>query len=185
MVAEADDAVAKTNPPVIKLIWPQGGTKIGSDDFTCRGWLDDFTAKVRATSVNSEATNEFTGLVERNGRFWVEDIPLSKGTNHLTLTVTDAAGNVTRTNISVTWSPINASVDPVTPAEMLWEPQVDLTGTISDPTYAIWINGVKGKNHGDGTWSAKSVPVTAGGVASFDITMYAPDESQPDGSFGN
>jgi len=49
----------------------------------------------------------------------------------------------------------------------------------------VWVNGVKGHNNGDGTWYANNVPVTPGGVASFTIIAYSPDETQPDGSHGN
>jgi hypothetical protein len=62
---------------------------------------------------------------------------------------------------------------------------VNLTGTISDPTYAVWVNGVKGHNNGNGTWSANNVPVNSGGTASFVATAYAPSDQQPDGSYGN
>jgi hypothetical protein len=73
----------------------------------------------------------------------------------------------------------------VSPDSQLWQPTVNLTGNISDATSAVWVNGVKGHNNGDGTWSANNVPVNKGGTANFDITAYAPGEQQPDGSFGN
>ena len=49
----------------------------------------------------------------------------------------------------------------------------------------IWVNGVKGHNNSNGTWSASNVPVNDGGTASFTATGYAPNEQQPDGSYGN
>jgi hypothetical protein len=101
------------------------------------------------------------------------------------LTITDATGNTTVTNISVIQTPITLAMDPVTPDSQLWQPTVNLTGEISDPTYAVWVNGVKGTNNGDGTWSANNVPTTSGGTASFTMTGYAPNEQQPDGSYGN
>jgi hypothetical protein len=54
-----------------------------------------------------------------------------------------------------------------------------------DPAYAVWANGVKGVNNGDGTWSVSNVPVPSGGTTSFRIQAYSPDEQQPDGSYGN
>jgi hypothetical protein len=69
--------------------------------------------------------------------------------------------------------------------QQLWQPTINLTGTISDATYAVWVNGVKGTNNGDGTWGAQNVPVDNGGTASFTVTGYSPDETQPDGSHGN
>lgn len=126
----------------------------------------------------------YTGEIGRDGNFWLENLPLQPGTNTFTVTVTDAAGNVTVTNLSVVQSALVLTINPVIPDSQLWQPTVNLTGKISDPAYAVWVNGVKGKNNGDGTWSAANVPVNHGGTASFDATAYAPNEKQPDGSFG-
>jgi hypothetical protein len=119
--------------------------------------------------------------VERNGKFWVQDLPLSGGTNRLTLTVTDAAGNTTVTNVSLVKSDLVFAMNPVTPDSKLWERTVNLTGVISDPSYAVWVNGVKGTNYGNGTWEVDNVPVNQGGTANFDMTAYAPGEPQPSG----
>ena len=73
----------------------------------------------------------------------------------------------------------------MTPDSQLWQPTVNLTGTITALNYAVWVNGVKGTNHGNGTWSANNVPVTKGGTASFEVVAYEPNERQPDGSIGN
>jgi len=62
---------------------------------------------------------------------------------------------------------------------------VTVTGTISDPTYAVWVNGRKAGKTGEHTWMATDVPVTPGGAALFHMTAYAPSEQQPDGSHGN
>jgi len=123
--------------------------------------------------------------VERTGKFWVENLPLNNGTNTVTLTVTDTAGNVTTNSFDVVQSALTLTINPVSDPQHLWNPIVDLTGTISDPSYAIWVNGVKGHNHGDGTWSASNVPVNSGGTATFTATAYAANEQQPDGSYGN
>jgi len=181
--------------PTVQLTWPQNGTQISGSNFTCRGWLSDPTATIATqliitngdTNVNAGGvgTNVYTGSVGRNGVFWLENLPLNPGTNIFPITVTDLAGNLTTTNLSVVQSPllfaINAVADPAT----LWQPTVDLTGTISDPAYAVWVNGIKGTNNADGSWSANNVPVNKGGTASFVGTAYAPNELQPDGSTGN
>ena len=130
-------------------------------------------------------TNVYAGLVERNGNFWLENLPINAGTNAFAIKVTDAVGNTSVTNVSVVQSTLVLTVNPVTPDSQLWQPTVNLTGTISDATYAVWVNGVKGHNNGNGTWSANDVPVNDGGTANFTVTAYAPDEQQPDGSYGN
>jgi hypothetical protein len=189
------DYSSKTNPPVLQITWPQDGTQISGSNFTCRGWIDDPTATVAAQVVYTNGdtnvfvgglyTNVFSGAVERNGNFWIENLPINAGTNAFTITVTDAVGNTSVTNISVVQSALALTVNPVTPDSQLWQATVNLTGTIFDPTYAVWVNGVKGHNNGNGTWSANNVPVNSGGTASFTATASAPTEQQPDGSFGN
>jgi hypothetical protein len=189
------DYSSKTNPPVVQIIWPQAGAQIGDSTFTCRGWINDPTARVTTqlvfTNANSNLfwggiyTNVYAGATDRNGNFWLENLPMHAGTNVFTITVTDAVGNTSKTNISVVQSTLVLTVNPVTPDSQLWQPTVNLTGTISDPTYAVWVNGMKGHNNGNGTWSANNVPNNNGGAASFTATAYAPNEQQPDGSFGN
>ena len=145
----------KTNPPAIQLAWPQDGVQIGAGSFTLRGWTDDPTATVRAQVAGTNGNpRTFVGLVERTGKFWVDNIPLAGGTNVVALTITDAAGNSSSTNISVVQSAVLLTMNPVTPASQLWQPAVNVSGTISDPSYAVWVNGVKASNPGNGTWAA-------------------------------
>ena len=122
-------------------------------------------------------TNVVSGLVERDGLLWVEDLPLAGGTNTLMLTMTDAAGNVSVTNLSVIKSDLILVMNPVT--ESLWKPTVSVSGTISDVSYAVWVNGKHATVNSDGTWTASGVPVNDGGTASFVVTAYAPGEPQP------
>ena len=180
------DYSAKTNPPSVQVTWPQAGTQISGSSFTVDGQVADATIKVAATITdNSTSTNTLIGLVERNGKFWVENLPLNSGTNNVTLIVTDAAGNSTTNSFNVVQSAVTLTVDTVGDPQQLWQPTANLTGTISDPDYAVWVNGVKGYNDGYGSWWADNVPVNSGGTASFTATGYAPSEQQPDGSYGN
>jgi hypothetical protein len=103
--------------------------------------------------------------VERNGDFWVENMPLSNGTNHLTLTVTDAAGNVITTNITVFSGAVTLTINPPSP-DSLWAQGINVTGTISDSAdSAVWVNGTKATLNGDGTWTATNVYLPTGGTA--------------------
>jgi hypothetical protein len=180
------DYSGKTNPPAVRITWPQNGMQVSGSSFTLDGMLADPTASVAAQIVDTNgAISTASGVVERNGRFWLDNLPLNGGTNTLTITVTDAAGNTSVTNLCVVKSTLLVTMNPVTPASRLWEPKVNLTGTISDPSQAVWVNGVKGHNNGNGTWFANNVPTTPGGVASFTIDAYTADEKQPDGSYGN
>jgi len=136
------DYSSKTNPPSVQINWPQNGTQISGNSFTCRGWISDSTATV--TGQLGPNGNIYPAIVERNGNFWIQNIPLAAGTNALSITVIDVVSNAAVTNISVVQSPLALAINPVTPSSQLWQPTVNVTGTISDTTYAIWVNGVKG-----------------------------------------
>ena len=180
------DYSSKNNPPAVQLTWPNSGALVTGNNFTLDGQLADPTATVSASITDTNGnTNVVAGLVGRNGQFWVQNIPMSAGTNALTLTVVDVLGNTTTTNINLVQSPLVLTLDPIGDSQQLWEPTINLTGTISDVTYAVWVNGVKGTNNGNGTWAAQNVPVDSGGTTGFTVTGYSPDETQPDGSHGN
>jgi hypothetical protein len=177
------DYSAKTNP-LIQLFWPQNGEQISGTNFTWRGWVDDPTATISASITDTNGnTTVVQGYTERNGNFWVEDLPMPNGTNSLTLAVTNAAGYGSTTNIFVSTNPLSVTMTPI-PDDQLWNATVTATGSISDSTYSLWINGMKA-GVTNGIWTATNVPMTPGGVASFDITAYAPGETQPDSSQGN
>jgi hypothetical protein len=180
------DYSTKTNPPAIHLAWPQDGGRIAAGSFTLRGWTDDPTVTVWAQVTGSAGNpRTFFGAVDRMAHFWVDDIRLGAGTNLVALSLTDAAGNSSTTNISVVQSAVQVTMNPVTPASQLWQPAVNVSGTISHPSYAVWVNGVKASVFANGTWSAANVNVTPGGAAIFQMTAFSPEEQQPDGSYGN
>jgi hypothetical protein len=162
------DYSGATNP-VVQLTWPQDGMQICQDNFTLRGWVDDPTAIVSASITDASGnTSIIAGQVERTGIFWVDSLPLAEGTNWVTLNVTNSAGLPSETNISVVKSDMTLTLTSID--GNLWEPTVNVSGNISDQAAAVWVNGIQGVNNGDGTWSAGNVPVSAGGVASFDMS---------------
>ena len=83
-----------TNPPAVALAFPQDCMNVSGTNFTLDGFVDDPTAAIAAQIVDaSRNTNVANDEVERTGRFWVDDLPLSAGAKLLMLTLTDAAGN--------------------------------------------------------------------------------------------
>ncbi len=167
----------KTNP-VVQLIQPQDGMRLAGNSFTLCGQVDDPTVMVTATiTVTNGTTNTVSGLVERSGRFWLENLPLNSGTNVLSITVSNVVGLTTVTNLNLVQSDQPLTINAVSDASQLWQPTVDLSGTLAVGDDVIWVNGVMGTNYGDGTWSATNVPVSAGGVASFQVTAYPANEA--------
>jgi len=172
------DYSSKT-PPVVSLYWPQDGTEVSGSSFTWRGHLDDFTAKVTATvSGNAEI---FQGLVERTGDFWIENMSLADGANVLALTVTDVAGNIVTTNITVTKSALGLTIDPV--SDDPWQDTVTVTGTIDTGGYTVWLNGVQATQSGT-SWTASNVTNVPGGTAVFQARAIPDTDNGGSGSGG-
>ena len=125
-------------------------------------------------------TNTVNAIVERDGTFWAQNLPLAAGANQLTLTATDAAGNVTVTNITVIGSAVTLTMNAVDSSQ-LWQFTTQVGGNISDPTYSISVNGVPGINNGDGTWSVANAPINAGGTAVFQVQAIPPSNNGANG----
>jgi len=134
------DFSGNTNPPVIQLDWPQNGTHIGADSFTCRGWLGDPSAQIWAQLVDTNGvTNIMSGRVGRDGAFRIPSLPLSAATNAVTLIASNVLGQYSATNIAVIRSSVTITIDASSPIS----PSVGfLGGEISEPGYTIWVNGV-------------------------------------------
>ncbi len=165
-------------PPMISLDSPRPGARLSGQTFTARGRLDDPTAQINAVISAKGVTNKFDGLVERNGYFWVEDIPLTKGENQVRLTATDAAGNASQTNFTVQGSGEVLVIDPVSP-ELLWRHTVTVTGKVRPADHRVWVNGVQATVKADGTWVALQVPTFSpnGGTVVFEVTALPPSAS--------
>ncbi len=163
------DYATDTTPPVLNIIWPQAGTLISGNNFTVRAQVDDATATMVA-SMNGD-TNAVQGLMERNGLVWFNNLPLATGTNILTVTATDAAGNSTTTNLTLVQSGVMVTVDPL---NQFNQSSVTVAGTISDPSYDVWVNGVEAYYIDDnGDWEADEVPVSPTGTAVLDVELYS------------
>jgi hypothetical protein len=189
------DYTGKTNPPTVQITWPQNATQISGNSFRLQGTVSDPTVTITTQLLYTNGptnvfiggfyTNVFNAAVDRTGIFSFENLPLHSGTNTYTIQFVDAAGNISVTNLTLVQSSLTLTINPVIPDSQLWQPAVNLNGTISATNYAIWVNGVKGHNNGDGTWFVKNVALDSNGTANFTATAYAPSEQQPDGSYGN
>ncbi len=106
-------------------------------------------------------------LAPHSGHFWVEGLPLRPGANVLTLTATDAAGNVRSQTLTVNRSSVTLTIHEPSEAELA-RARLTVTGTISEAGYAVWVNGVRASLTPDGTvwaWRAEAVPLGEGGTA--------------------
>jgi hypothetical protein len=170
--------VRDTNAPGITVAWPTNGTRIAGTNYSIDGWLSNPTAEITLSMVDPDgATNFYSGLVETTGRFWIEHLPMYPGSNTLVLTAKDTWGNSTTTNMTLIKGGLALKLDPIDP-NILYRSNIRVTGTVSDPSATVFVNGVQATVHGT-NWSAENVPVSEGGTASFRVKAFTPDE-KPD-----
>ena len=178
------DYTSATNPPVVKLLWPLDGMAVSATNCTMRGTMSDETGDIVAEVVNGDGTtNLITAIVERNGMFWLENVPLN-GTNQIHLQATDAAGNVTVTNFTVKPSAMKFKIAFTPEGESLYKPTGMVGGTVSDPNVTVTVNGAVANveqtpdGNGDYIWIVNDAPVQGQGTATFD------GKAEPAGSGG-
>ena len=139
--------------PVVQLLWPQNGMWVCGSSFIWNGSVSDPTATVTAQLVDANgATNVFNAAVGRDGKFWVQNLPLNSGTNVFTLTVTDIANNVVTTNLTVIQGNAGLTIDPIP------HNQTTVTGGINASGYTVWVNGIQATITGN-RWEADNVPI--------------------------
>ncbi|MEJ0091058.1 MAG: hypothetical protein WDM80_15110 [Limisphaerales bacterium] len=155
--------------PVFSVVWPQAGAAIGGSQFTVHGKVDDIQAKISALIVDASGnTNTVAGQVQRSGTVWINNLPLSAGTNSLIVTATDAAGNVSLTNLTLYRSGVLVTVNPLA-SDQLNQSSVSVSGTVSVTNSTVYVNGILATVNSNGVWSADEVPVGAAGMAVFDV----------------
>ena len=148
--------LGNTNSPTVSLLWPQDGLQMSGSSFTIKGQVDDPTSTVSVSTVdtNGNAT-VINGLVGRDGVFWVENVPLSAGTNSLTLSLINAVGVTTR-NFSLIQSSVGLTINAVQAGDTTVGGGMDTNG------YTIWVNGTNTTPSG-GIWTAQVAPIGIGG----------------------
>jgi len=170
------DYTTATNPPVTTLIWPQNGMAVSGANITIRGTMRDETGTIVAQVVNGNGTtNTINGLVERNGMFWLENVPLN-GTNQICIQATDGSGkNVTTTNFTVYPSSFTLTIGSTPTGDALWQGPGTVSGTVSDSSAVVTVNGVTATVSGN-SWSASNVPNRGQGTATYDASAVAAND---------
>ena len=166
------DYSGDTTPPAITVLWPTNGAKVGGSQFTLEAQVDDLTAQVTASNNGTVVT----GQVQRNGQVRGLTLPLTAGTNTVVLTATDPAGNLSTNSLSVIQSIISVSVDQL-PTNQLSQPSATVTGSVSDSTELVFVNGVQATVAGT-SWTATNVPVNIIGMAKLNVQTF-PDGADP------
>lgn len=154
--------------PVFSLVWPQSGTSIMGDTFNVRGKVDNVSANISATVVDANGnTNTVHGVVEKNGKVWINQLPLGVGEN--TVTIATIGGTVL-TNLTVERSSVTVTLNPFT-SDQLNQSSVNVFGTVSDSTVQLTVNGTSATVNENGTWEADGVSVPRSGTAVLDVEV--------------
>jgi hypothetical protein len=176
------DYSAASNAPAILSQWPTNGAVISGTNFTLRGYVDDPTASIHATITAANGTlTDIDADMERDGLFWVDDLPLTNGTSTVILALTNAAGLGRSESFTVTKSSVQLTISSIEDVGAAY-PVTRVTGTIDTSGYTVWVNGVKATNTSATSWSAAKVPVTAGGTATFHVTAIPNSDNGGNGS---
>lgn len=166
------DLASDKTPPVLNVTWPKDNSQVAGDDFTLDAQVDDNNATVKTTIENAQGKVEARdAIVERSGRVWVKNLPLSPGLNKVMIVATDAAGNSSTNHLAVRRSSVSVTIAPLA-GDQLNKPLVDVHGTVSNQRCRVKVNNVAATVHADGTWEAHEVPVSPTGVAEFKIDVF-------------
>lgn len=138
------------------------------------GVVDDETATISLAGIRDR---DRQGLVERNGTFWFEDLPLREGVTKIILTARDAAGNSTTQTISVVKGGLRITMNAVEPEELI-QGVATVSGTIQERGFVVFVNGVRATMNSNGTWLAREVPATPGGTGSFYATAVPEGQAE-------
>jgi len=162
------DTTGDTNAPVIAVTWPTENLLVSGVSFTLEGSVSEAASEV-VVALGSEST---VAVVERNGRFQVENVPLASATNIVTVTAKDAAGNTSTNQVTVHKSTTALTINSP-PATELLMPTATVSGTVGNASQSVWVNNVQASVDGGGAWIATNVPVNSGGVAVFEVQAGA------------
>jgi hypothetical protein len=163
---------------ILQNNWPTNEMLVSGTNITIRGVMSDETGTIEALVTNGDGTvSVIPGLVERDHTFWIENVPLNgTGPVDLLLQATDAAGNVTATNLTINPSPVTLTIDWTPTGTNLWAPTGSVEGTVSDEYATVIVNGVQVTwDNGyiwNGQWVIYNAPIYGEGTATFDVVAY-------------
>lgn len=150
--------VVDTVAPILTVTSPADGFVTAASSVTVSGKAVD-SSGLRSVTVNGTAVT-----VAADGTFSAS-VPLSGGSNTITVIATDTAGNsstVTRTVKRAVSGPVLAITSPAEGA-LIGAASVQVSGTVSDsvsPVASVTVNGVSAAISGN-TWTA-TVPLSEG-----------------------
>jgi PKD repeat protein len=189
-ILAAETAPADTIAPAITINSPTSSSSYStiSSMINLAGTASDDTG---VTAVTWSSTQGGSGTASGTTNWSTGGISLSPGQNVITVTATDAAGNVASDTLTVTYTAPDTTTPTVSitsptsgPAYTTSSDTVSLAGNASDDigvTSVTWVNdeGASGTATGTTNWSVSGVPLVLGDNT---ITVTATDSAGNSGS---
>ncbi len=164
------DPARDAQPPAVAITTPPGATfATNVSSLAIQGTAVDDTAVVQVTWTNDRGGS---GTCDGTANWSASDIPLLVGSNRITVTARDAAGNESDAVVVVTYTlpdttPPTVSISSPAPGTTTNDSALDIAGVASDDatvTQVTWSNdrGGSGVCTGTTNWSASGIPLQEG-----------------------
>jgi hypothetical protein len=161
-----------TTDPVVSIDWPEDGTAVNTEPITVTGEVEDATAVT--VDVNGVAADVYGAI------FVADGVELDAGSNTVTATATDAAGNVGSDSVTVTFDTtapdvaITSHVDD----DVVHALTLTVSGTCGTDVVYLTVNGIWTEVV-DGTWQTD---VYLPGEGQCAVTVVAEDAAGNEGT---
>jgi hypothetical protein len=161
-----------TTDPVVSIDWPEDGTAVNTEPITVTGEVEDATAVT--VDVNGVAAEVYGAI------FVADGVELDVGSNTVTATATDAAGNVGSDSVAVTLDTTAPDVDIESHSDQDVEHTliVHVDGTCDPDVVYLTVNGIWTEVV-DGEWETD---VYLPGEGQCAVTVVAEDAAGNEGT---
>jgi parallel beta-helix repeat protein len=170
--SSADDTFTTPSPITLTITSPLNNDTINKPDVMVRGTVTNSTGNETGITVNGIVATVY------NGQFFVNHVPLTEGSNTITATATDTAGNTATTSITATSVTTGHYITLTSNIESGIAP---LEATLKvDGSFSIDNSSVSGSGPGVIEWLPTGtedylVRMTVEGVYTFTATVTGPD----------
>jgi uncharacterized Zn-binding protein involved in type VI secretion len=123
-----------TSLPVVTITAPLNGNSTNIPILTVNGTINEASTGVTVNGRSATLTGQ---------SFTLENLPLAEGQNSIAVEASDLAGNKGRAIVSVTLDTVKPQIFVTTPADALLtrNPQLTVSGTVSEPLTSLTVNG--------------------------------------------
>ena len=144
-------STGETIAPEIEILFPENNGTTSDPLLTISGTTDDYFANLQVEGA--------TKIIQKDGNFWIKDVPLIPGLNQVTIVASDNFSNTSETTVQITYDPDSLPKITSTNVEdnLPYGLPEQIKGTWEGTTASIFVNGKACVVYTDGTWEGPSV----------------------------